>query len=490
MSDSNSSFTLNDETEFDHQLTDISSGGEIIATGSTCICYRIRLYGKLHFMKQLKEELRYDPRYISILKKEFETGYRLDHPNIVRYIHLGQDYLLTEYIDGETLNDFTSSQREWLSQRGNSDKLLAQLLDAVEYLHSHQTIHLDLKPDNILITRIGHELKLIDLGYCHTDTYTDTTGRTNKYAAPEQFDTNYHPSPTADIYAIGRIMERLPLARKYRKVIERCTAQRPFMRYQSVEELRKALFTRDKTVWRWVIAAIMTVAAVICAIMLFPPRLETIPSDNRVTAQQDTASSTNDKENNNTSIPSEETYNDVPRDIDINPVTTGSPTSPTIPSTPSLSNTQNTPITQNSPSTPNTPITQNTPSSPNTQNTPTPARIDTMALRRSAQAVLRPIFRKHLGKYDTVAYDEMTQDEESKYTLASVSFENDAASHYMSYYNSNSGKYPKELIESEWCQTKMMLRLTQAWQMKRNSPGHDKYYDRKVFRYYEQECGN
>ena len=54
--------------------------------GSTCDCYRVKLYGKLHFMKRLKPELRTDPRYVSALQKEFETGYCLDHPHLVRYV--------------------------------------------------------------------------------------------------------------------------------------------------------------------------------------------------------------------------------------------------------------------------------------------------------------------------------------------------------------------------------------------------------------------
>ena len=54
--------------------------------GSTCDCYRVKLYGKFHFMKQLKPELRTDPRYVAAMQKEFVTGYGLEHPHLVRYI--------------------------------------------------------------------------------------------------------------------------------------------------------------------------------------------------------------------------------------------------------------------------------------------------------------------------------------------------------------------------------------------------------------------
>ena len=227
-----SSFSDIQQTYPDAELLPIS--------GSTCDCYRVRLYGKLHFLKQLKPELRTDPRYVSALQKEFETGYRLEHPHLVRYISKGEDYLLTEYIDGETLKQFADSHPDYFKKHENVDRILSQLLHAVSYLHQHQIVHLDLKPENILITRIGHEVKLADLGFCYTDTYTDTMGRTDKYAAPEQLQGGQVDART-DIYAIGKILETLPYPSIYNKVIARCTAPDPSKRYQTIEEIEEDL---------------------------------------------------------------------------------------------------------------------------------------------------------------------------------------------------------------------------------------------------------
>ena len=235
--------------------------------GSTCDCYRVRLYGKLHFLKRLKPELRTDPRYVSALQKEFETGYRLDHPHLVRYVSKGDDYLLTEYIDGETLTQFTASHPEFFKSRKQTDRFISQLLDVVGYLHSHQIVHLDLKPENILITRIGHEVKLTDLGYCYADTYTDTMGRTDKYAAPEQLNGSSIVDARTDIYAIGKILQTLPNSHIYNKVIARCTATDLSDRYQSIEELQSAL---KRTVPRMSLLLLLVVAiGLIIALFLF-----------------------------------------------------------------------------------------------------------------------------------------------------------------------------------------------------------------------------
>ena len=154
-----------DSSQFSHNQ-DINDGAEPLdVSGATCQCYRVKLYGKLHFLKRLKPELRTNPRHVAALHKEFETGYNLDHPHLVRYLYCGDDYLLTEYIDGSTLLEFAKQNPEFFKSKANVSRLLGSLLDVVEYLHSHQVVHLDLKPQNILITRVGHELKLTDLGF-------------------------------------------------------------------------------------------------------------------------------------------------------------------------------------------------------------------------------------------------------------------------------------------------------------------------------------
>ena len=261
--------------------------------GGTCDCYRVRLYGKLHFLKRLKPEFRTDPRYVSALQKEFEMGYRLDHPHLVRYVSKGDDYLLTEYVDGETLAQFAANHPEYFKSRKHADRFISQLLDAVGYLHQHQIVHLDLKPENILITRIGHEVKLTDLGFCYTDTYTDTMGRTDKYAAPEQLPSFgkeglvvvAKPDARTDIYAIGKIMESLSLPPIYNKVKTRCTAEDPLKRYQSVEELQSDLHPSSRF---WLIGiGVLLVIAILGGLYFTPQKNEPQPE----TQTQDTEQS-------------------------------------------------------------------------------------------------------------------------------------------------------------------------------------------------------
>ena len=248
--------------------------------GSTCDCYRVKLYGKLHFMKRLKPELRTDPRYVSALQKEFETGYRLDHPHLVRYVSKGDDYLMTEYVDGLTLGTFVEENPAYFKSVQNANRFLTQLLEVVGYLHQHQIVHLDLKPSNILITRIGHDVKLADLGYCYTDTYTDTMGRTDKYAAPEQMHGEQVDART-DIYAIGKLMESFPLPPIYNKVKERCLERLLAERFQSTEEI-KACLPSERRRWLWLVLVILGIMLIVGLWFYQKPLSQMVPEDRPV----------------------------------------------------------------------------------------------------------------------------------------------------------------------------------------------------------------
>ena len=249
--------------------------------GATSDTYCVKLYGKLHFLKRLKPQFAADIRYVEAQRKEFETGYRLEHPNLVRYVALADDGILTEYVDGETLTERLRIQPDYFSSRRNTDKLLRQLLDVVGYLHAHQVLHLDLKPDNILLTRIGSDVKLIDLGCCLTDTFIDTQGHTQGFAAPEQLSGGAVDERT-DIYAIGKILERLPRHSIYNKVVARCTAKEPAARYQSVAEILHDV-NRQHSLLRYILAAATVLVIALCAFVFsqrtVPETAELTPHD-------------------------------------------------------------------------------------------------------------------------------------------------------------------------------------------------------------------
>ena len=199
-----------------------------VASGSTCVCFRVRQHGRLLLKKQLLPALASDDRLRQALEKEFEIGYHLDHPHIPRYLEFHGDYLLMEYIDGVTLTTFCERHPDYFKEKQKARQFSRELCSAVGYLHQHQVLHLDLKPDNILLTHIGNHVKLVDLGYCYQDSYPFTTGGTTHYSAPDK-----KKSPASDVYSLGRIFSELGIAGE--RVTAKCLRTDATDRYQSID---------------------------------------------------------------------------------------------------------------------------------------------------------------------------------------------------------------------------------------------------------------
>ena len=436
----------------------------LLVGGTTCECYRVKLYGKLHFLKRLKPELSTHPQYVAALQKEFEMGYQLDHPHLVRYVAKSADGILMDYVDGETLSQFIDHHPDYFRNRNNADRFLRQLLSVVGYLHSHQIVHLDLKPSNILITRIGHDVKLIDLGYCYADCYTDTTGRTDKYAAPEQLDGLSKPDARTDIYAIGRILQTLPCSNIYNKVINRCTAKDMDARYASVDEIQQAVSHR-RTPWR-----LVGVLAVVVVALLFFLAYRYVCPEMAVTN-----SSAVSRQSQSDSLPVHESQPpSITRQVPDNPTTETA-----IEELPAS-------VAQNeaSLSEPPSVVSESTPAvvEPKTANT---QREDTLALRRELQQIIGSRFKKTLGHYNDSIYEKINL---QRYSQKLIDFEEDLIPLYSQVWKSFQGKVVEHTMSSEWCQTILYYQVTQLWKMIRNAPDHDPSYDSKVFRYYEIPC--
>jgi len=135
----------------------------------------------------------------------------LSHPQIVRLIHYGREgqwnYLVLEYVEGATL-------RRRLPCPEMALDLMKQLVDAVWYLHRQDLLHLDLKPENVMVTEAG-EVKLLDFGLARGQVQTRLTAHgalvgTPAYLAPERFlEPNATATAAVDQYALGVIFFEL-----------------------------------------------------------------------------------------------------------------------------------------------------------------------------------------------------------------------------------------------------------------------------------------
>ncbi|GMF65044.1 unnamed protein product [Phytophthora lilii] len=143
---------------------------------------------------------------------------RLRHPNIIRLYQTFQDdnnlYFLLELLDGgELLSHLLHEGRQLGLDEDLARFYLADVVNAVEYMHANQVLHRDLKPENIVVCKdTGGHLKLIDFGTAKNLTDSALNGPnfvgTPEYMPPETID-NKEPTYASDMWAFGCIVYQL-----------------------------------------------------------------------------------------------------------------------------------------------------------------------------------------------------------------------------------------------------------------------------------------
>ncbi len=160
----------------------------------------------------------YSARFV----REAQAAARLSHPNIVTVFDFGEQgevaYLVMEFIRGRELaHAFDSGERFALSQ---ALRIMAELLEALDYAHAQGVVHRDVKPANVMIDA-GGRVKLTDFGVARLAdagqdrTVPGTMVGTPSYMSPEQIQ-GLAVGSRADLFAAGVILYQF------------LTGQRPF----------------------------------------------------------------------------------------------------------------------------------------------------------------------------------------------------------------------------------------------------------------------
>jgi len=240
--------------------------------GAVYLVEDVKVFGKQWALKELLDTLLAPAdRAQAIQQFEVEARMlvRLSHPNLPAVVDYfsesGRQYLVMEYIDGETLEAVLAKTRSFLPEAQVTTWAM-QLCDVLAYLHSQNppVIFRDLKPDNVMLTQ-GGVIKLIDFGIARSFRQGKTKDTqimgTPGFAAPEQYGSG-QTDARSDIYSLGVTLHRLltrhdpasqPFALPRCKslnsgvstqldaIISKATERAPGQRYQTAVEMKQAL---------------------------------------------------------------------------------------------------------------------------------------------------------------------------------------------------------------------------------------------------------
>lgn len=232
-------------------------GPILIKEGSVNMLYRVARAGKYFIIKTAKDG---DERFKALIKREYEFSIDLAHPNIINVFTFEEHSpvgpgIVMEYVDGRTLEEFLSENPPLELRR----RVFGQILEAVAYIHRKGIIHNDLKPANILITRIDNAVKIIDFGLSDDDAHylAKTLGCTADYASPELLRQEKIDC-RSDIYSLGKIMKAI-FGKRFRRISSKACRTEASERYDNAEALQKAIRRRLYPVIAISILTILTI---------------------------------------------------------------------------------------------------------------------------------------------------------------------------------------------------------------------------------------
>jgi eukaryotic-like serine/threonine-protein kinase len=205
----------------------LAAGGE----AQVYLCYHPD-WKKQVVVKWMREEAAARDDWRGRFARQGELLKGLEHENIVRVYdqgeYLGRPYIVTEYIQGRTLDQFYRDTRPDAAQ---AVAIVAQVAAALGHAHKSGVYHQDVKPDNILIDERGG-VRLIDFGVAWfrpawgggTDPHGCTAG-TLGYLSPEQANGGDVTART-DLFALGGVLYFLLTGRAPYPVLDIETALR------------------------------------------------------------------------------------------------------------------------------------------------------------------------------------------------------------------------------------------------------------------------
>lgn len=224
--------------------------------GVTSLSYRVSIDGRQYFMKQLRSELFPNQSNRALFYKEYELGQKIESPYVVKYHDICESddelYILMEYVQGVTIEEKLAKEKGFFANEQNLWNFTLQLLEGLKAFHLNGIAYVDVSPNNIMLTQVGNNVKIVDLGFCFSNEYCHILGSTKNFTAPELNNkASENIDERTDIYAVGCLLRYIKqktgakYSRHFYQVIKTCTRTSKEKRYATIDEMISAIKKRN-----------------------------------------------------------------------------------------------------------------------------------------------------------------------------------------------------------------------------------------------------
>lgn len=249
--------------------------------------YREQVDGKWRGMVDIRAELNDNIVFAKALQQECEKNKTLAHNHQLHFTPVVENgevrSLSLELGNYQTYEQLLKDNPAIIATKDFLDNTLKSLVELTSYLHAQGIWHVCYSPRTVFARKGDSAPMLLSHGsfYLGVDNQQELYGKDAEFVAPEVLNHGAIDE-RCDIYSIGKFLQSIcsqaDLPMEYRSAVKKAVSQSPEDRYQTPEDMLKAIQQRRNTFKSAITLVIGMVVALVCLGLYF----DMVPESNPV----------------------------------------------------------------------------------------------------------------------------------------------------------------------------------------------------------------